>query len=228
MRFVFRQERRRQVAWALPTAQEQAAAAARSTASHSEPGVSVSPWAMIDTKTHSAARLKSRSPAGICVGEDEQRERHRRHALGAEPGHEPRPVGRRARADQREPTATGRATSSVDGDDRHRRPAVAEQAVERQQRAEDDEHAELDDLHDVVRALLERRAQVGAADAERDRADEDGDQPVALGRQRPRRRRWRTRRRARRATPGGRGCPSRGSSRLGDEARGDAGERSRA
>ena len=82
--------------------------------------------------------------------------------------------------------ATGRATSSVIGDDRHRRPAVAEQAVERQQRAEDDEHAELDDLDDVVGALLEGVAQVVAADAERDRAHEHGDQPVALGRQRDR------------------------------------------
>ena len=52
-------------------------------------------------------------------------------------------------------------------------------------------------------------AQVVAADAERDRAHEHGDQPVALGRQRDRRRRRsRTRRRARTATAGAPGSPA--------------------
>ena len=70
-------------------------------------------------------------------------------------------------------------------DDPDGRPAVAEQAVERQQRAEHDEDAELDDLDDVVRALLERVGEIGAADPERDRAHEDGDEAVAAAARRP-------------------------------------------
>ena len=62
MRFVFRQERRRQSAWAFPSAQEQARAARLAT--QFEPGVSVSPCARIEVKTHSAARLKIRSAPG--------------------------------------------------------------------------------------------------------------------------------------------------------------------
>ena len=52
--------------------------------------------------------------------------------------------------------AIGRASSSVKATIADRRPAVREQAVERQQRAEHDEDAELDDLDDVLGALLER------------------------------------------------------------------------
>ena len=48
--------------------------------------------------------------------------------------------------------ATGRAISSVTTTIADRRPAVDEQAVERQQRAEDDEDAELHDLDDVLAA----------------------------------------------------------------------------
>ena len=54
-----------------------------------------------------------------------------------------------------------------DRDDGHRRRALLEQAAEGQQRAEDDEDAELEDLDDVVGPLLEVAAQVRPADAER-------------------------------------------------------------
>ena len=121
------------------------------------PGVSVSPCARIETNTHSAAMLKIRSSCRDLVGEHEQRERHRRHALRPEPGHERRPVGGAPRAEQRQPDRHRPRDSSVTSDDRDRRPAVAEQPVERQQRAEHDEHAELDDLDDVLGARLERR-----------------------------------------------------------------------
>ena len=114
LRFVFRQERRRQVAWAFPSAQEQAALHAAVAPSHSAPGVSVSPWARIEANTHSAARSKIRSPPAIARAEHEQRERHRRHALRPEPGHE-RLQSRRQRRCRRSASqiATGRATSSV-------------------------------------------------------------------------------------------------------------------
>ena len=46
-------------------------------------------------------------------------------------------------------------TSSVVGDDRDGGPAVAEQAVERQQRPEDDEDPELHELDDVPALALE-------------------------------------------------------------------------
>ena len=65
-------------------------------------------------------------------------------------------VRRRARAGQRDPDGDGPRDEQRDGDDRHGGPAVAEEAVERQQRAEHDEHAELDDLDEVVGARRER------------------------------------------------------------------------
>ena len=72
-----------------------------------------------------------------------------------------------ARAGQRDPDGDRPRDQQRDDDDRHGGPAVGEEPVERQQRAEDDEDAELDDLDDVLGALLEVVAHVGAADAER-------------------------------------------------------------
>ena len=127
------------------------------------PGVSVSPWARIEANTHSAARLKMRSSAGIASAEHEQREGHRRHALGPNQAMNAVAVARQAGPDQREPDRDRSRDEQREGDDRHRRPAVAEQPVERQQRAEDDEDPELDDLDDVVGPVLERaRAGRGA------------------------------------------------------------------
>ncbi len=86
------------------------------------PAVSVAPWTRIEQNTVSAARLKIVDAGGSC-SKHQQRERHRCHALGPEPGHE-RPRGRvgwgPASAAN---TATGRATSSVDGDHRDRAPS---------------------------------------------------------------------------------------------------------
>ena len=78
--------------------------------------------------------------------------------------------------------ATGRASKSVTATiviapGRPKRPPRGEQ------RAEDDEYPELDDLDDVLRAILEAVADVGPEDAERDGTDEDGDQAVAGRRQ---------------------------------------------
>ena len=86
-----------------------------------------------------------------------------------------------AGAGQRDPDRHRPRHQQRDDDERDRRPAVAEQPVGGQQRAEHDEDPELDDLDDVVGAVLEAHAQVGAQDPERDRADEHGDEAVALG-----------------------------------------------
>jgi hypothetical protein len=90
-------------------------------------------------------------------------------------------VGARVGAEQGEPDRHRARDEQGEGDDRHRRPAVAEQPVQGQQRAEDHEDPELDHLHQLDRALGERRPDVVAQDAERDRGHEGRDQPVAAG-----------------------------------------------
>ena len=85
---------------------------------HSLPGWSVSPWARIEQNTTSAAMLKIRSPLGDRLRQDEQRERHRRHALGPEPGHERlrRRVGRacrRARSRSRPAARPAACTTTI-------------------------------------------------------------------------------------------------------------------
>ena len=66
---------------------------------------------------------------------------------------------------------------------RHGGPAVREQVVEGEDRAEHEEHAELHDLDQVLGARLEALADVRPPDPERDRGHEHRDEAVALGRE---------------------------------------------
>ena len=75
--------------------------------------------------------------------------------LGPKPGHEALGRGVDAGSDQRQEDRHRPGQQERDGHNRDCPQAVAQEAAEGEQRAEDDEDPELDDLDDVVRALLE-------------------------------------------------------------------------
>ena len=117
------------------------------------------------------------------AGQHEQREGHRGDALGAEPRHEGTrgPVGSGSR--QRDEHGRRPCGQHEERGDAHGCQPVVEEAAQREQRAEHHEDPQLDHLDQVLSLGLERRADVGPQDAEHDRADERGDQPVAVRRE---------------------------------------------
>jgi len=89
------------------------------------------------------------------AGEDQHAEGDRCDALRAEPRHEGLPDGPYPRACQRDPDGDRAGEEECAEHDGDRCPAVSEQAMEGQQRAEDGEDRELDDLDQLTGALRE-------------------------------------------------------------------------
>ena len=132
-------------------------------ASHSAPGVSVSPCATIEQNTTSAARLKIRSPSS-----SPRPRTSSENVIVATPFGPNQAMKPFVAVSTRLPTsaiqiAIGRASRSVNATIPTAAQPSAEQAVERQQRAEDDEDPELDDLDDVLRAAARTCARGRAA-----------------------------------------------------------------
>ena len=130
-------------------------------AASAAPGVSVSPWARIEHEHAQRGEVEDPLAPRIASASTSSENVIVATPLGPNQAMNACTSRGRPRADQRDPDRDRPRDQQRDGDDRDRRPAVAEQPVERQQRAEHDEHAELDDLDDVVGAGLERGAQVG-------------------------------------------------------------------
>ena len=134
---------------------------------------------MIDVNTASAAMSKIRSPAVIW------RLRIRSEkAIVATPLGPNQPMNSfaeaQAHADQRDEDRQRADRDKRRCDDADGGPAVVEERGEREQRAEDDEDSELDDLDQLARAILEAFAEIGSHGSERDRADEHGDEAIAV------------------------------------------------
>ena len=109
----------------------------------------------------------------------DQRERHRRNPLRAEPRHEGLRASVESGSREGSEHGDGPCNEKRENDHTHRCPTVAEEVSEGEERAEHDEDREFDYLDHVLCACPEALANIRTQDSERDRAHEDCNEPVA-------------------------------------------------